>query len=86
MSGKRIGEVTHFYNKISVAVIALTGKLRVGDTLHFLGRSTDFSQEVTSMQIEHQSVEEVGPGQEVAVRVESRVRRNDKVYKLEGDE
>lgn len=86
MSGVQIGEVTHFYDNISVAVIALTDTIRVGDTVHILGRSTDFRQEVTTMQIEHQPVEEVGPGQEVALKILRRVRPHDKVFKLTGTE
>jgi putative protease len=86
MSGKRIGEVTHFYTKIGVAVIDLTDKIRVGDTVHILGRTTDFRQDVKSLQIEHQSIDEADPGEEVALKVERRVRRGDKVYKLIGEE
>lgn len=83
MAGIRIGNVTHFYGKISVAVIQLTGKIQVGDTVHFLGSSTDFNQNVTSLQIEHQSIEEANSGQEVAIKVNRRVRNGDKVFKLE---
>jgi putative protease len=86
MDGVRIGEVTHFFSKISVAVITLTDTLRVGDTVHFLGRSTDFRQEVKSLQIEHEQVEEAGSGQEVAIKVERRVRQHVRVFKLTGDE
>jgi hypothetical protein len=82
MSGVRIGEVTHFYDKISVAVIMLTDVLRVGDTIHILGRSTDFEQQVTSLQIEHQAVTEVGAGAEAALKVTQRVRPRDAVFKL----
>ena len=82
MSEVRIGAVTHFYDKISVAVIALQGAVRAGDTVRFLGHSTDFTQAVTSMQIEHQPVTEVGPGQEVAMRVALPVHRHDAVFKV----
>ncbi len=85
MSGVRIGEVTHFYNKIGVAVLALTDVIRVGDTVHLLGHSTDFKQEVTSLQIEHQPVSEAGPGQEVAMGVRQRVHPRDKVFKITGE-
>lgn len=62
MTGMQIGEVTHFYNRISVAVLALTDTVRLGDSVHFLGRSTDFRQKVASLQIEHQPIDEAGPG------------------------
>lgn len=86
MSGKLIGQVTHFYNRIGVAVIILSDSVELGDQLHFLGRSTDFRQEMQSMQIEHESVSEAGKGQEIALKVERRVRNQDKVYKLTDDE
>ena len=82
MSGKKIGEVNHFYNRIGVAVIDLVDSLHVGDQVHFLGRSTDFKQEITSMQIEHESITDAGKGQEVAIKVERRVRNQDKVFRI----
>ena len=82
MSGELIGEVTHFYNRICVAVVNLTGEIKEGDQVHFFGRSTDFRQQVESMQIEHEAVSEAEKGQEVAIKVERRVRNHDKVYKL----
>ncbi|MCK4724619.1 MAG: hypothetical protein KAT29_02400 [Anaerolineales bacterium] len=86
MEGIRIGEINHYYNQISVAVIDLSDTIRVGDVIHILGRTTDFRQNVTSMQIEHQSIEEAGLGQEVAIKMTRRVRRGDKVFKLTGQE
>ena len=82
MSGKKVGEVNHFYNRIGVAVIDLVDSLQVGDQVHFLGRSTDFHQEIASMQIEHESITEAGKGQEVAIKVERRVRNRDKVFRI----
>jgi len=86
MSGELVGEVNHFYNRIGVAVIDLVGSLEVGNQVHFFGRTTDFRQEVTSMQIEHEAITEAVAGQEVAMKVERRVRNHDKVYKLTEDE
>lgn len=82
MSGNLVGEVTHYYNRIGVAVIDLMGSLQVGDQVHFFGSSTDFRQVVNSMQIEHESITEAGKGQEIALKVDRRVRNHDKVYKL----
>ncbi len=86
MSGVQIGQVTHYYNKGSIAALALTGTLRVGDTVHVLGRTTDLQQEVTSLQIEHQAVDEAAPGDDVALAVKRRVRPRDKVFKITGKE
>lgn len=82
MSGVQVGQVTHYFDHISVAVLALTEPLRVGDTIHILGHSTDFKQEVTSLQIEHQPVDEAKPGDDVAMRVIQKVHPHDKVFKL----
>ncbi len=86
MSGIRIGKVTHFYDRICVAVLDLTDTIRVGDTVHILGRSTDFKQEVKSLQIEHQAVNEAGPGQEVALKVIQKAHPHDAVFKITGEE
>ena len=86
MSGILVGEVNHYYNRIMVAVIDLVETLQVGDQVHFFGRSTDFRQVIKSMQIEHQAITEAGKGQEIAMKVERRVRNRDKVYKLSEDE
>lgn len=86
MGGVLVGNVGHYYNRISVAVVTLTESIHLGDKVHFLGRTTDFLQEVTSIQVEHQSIEEAGPGQEVAMKVSQRVRRGDKVFKLFDDD
>jgi putative protease len=86
MSGKLVGEVNHFYNRIGVAVVDLVDILQIGDQVHFFGRSTDFRQEVGSMQIEHEPITEARKGQEIAMKVERRVRNHDKVYKLSDDD
>ena len=86
MSGIRIGEVTHFYDRLSVAVLKLTEPIRVGDMLHLLGHHTDFRQKVESIQIEHQEVTEAGPGQDVAVKVAQKVHPGDTVFRVSGEE
>ena len=79
---ERIGEIVHYYHKISVAVIKLTKSLQAGEKIHFLGTHTDFLQEVRSMQIEHEVVVEAKAGDEVAVKVDRRVRRGDTAFRL----
>jgi len=78
----KIGHITHFYNRISVGVLDLTDKLALGDEVHILGRTTDFIQNVTSMEIEHKKVTSVGPGDEVALKVIEPVRRGDEIFKI----
>jgi translation elongation factor EF-1alpha len=75
-----IGKVTHYYNHIGVAVLSLTHNLKLGDMIHIFGHSTDFTQRVTSMEVEHHSVVWVKPGDNVAVRVKQPVHVHDVVY------
>ena len=82
MSGTQIGQIAHYFDHINVAAVTLTEPLRVGDTIHILGHSTDFRQEVTSLQIEHQSVNEAKPGDDVGMKVIQKVHPNDKIFKL----
>ncbi len=81
MAGTKVGEVTHFFTDISVAVLNLTEALHEGDTVRIVGNETDFEQTIQSMQVDHEDVKEGKPGQEVAVKVESRVRSGDAVYR-----
>ena len=80
---KKVGTVTHFYDKISVGTVKLSGALKVGDKVQFKGKATDFTQSIESMQYEHQNVQEGALGQEVGVKVTSKVREGDEVYLVE---
>ena len=82
MAEKLIGKVNHWFGNISVVGIALTDKLSVGDRIHILGHTTDFEQDVTSMQILHQDVAKAGPGDEIGLKVQFRARVGDRVYKV----
>jgi putative protease len=77
----QVGNVTHYFNRIGVAVLTLSEELRVGDKIHFLGHTTDFEQVITSMEIDHKKVDVVKPGDDFAIKVRDRVRRGDPVYK-----
>lgn len=78
---KPIGKVTHYFDKISVAVVSITKPIAKGDELQFKGKSTDFTQPVTSMQIDHAEVESVKPGQDFGLKVDSPVEEGDQVFK-----
>jgi putative protease len=81
--GERIGVVTHYYGNLAVAIVKLeSGTLRVGDTIHIRGHTSDFSQRVDSLQVEHAAVGEVGPGAEFGIKVAQHAREHDVVYKL----
>ena len=76
-----IGQITHFFSKISVAVIELKATLNVGDTIVIKGPNTDFEQVVDSMQIEHKNIQRAEKGQSIGLKMNDRVREKDKVYK-----
>ncbi len=85
MSEIHIGKVTHYFDHLCVAVLDLTEKIRIGDAVRFLGHSTDFKQEVNSLQIEHHNVNEAQQGQEVALKVSQKVHPHDAVFKITGE-
>jgi len=82
--GKLIGKVVHYFDKIQVAVIALDeGPLKVGDTLRVEGgEATDFTQEVGSMEVNHQKIKTAKKGDEFGLKVKEKVREGYKVYKI----
>ena len=82
MAEEEIGKIAKFFGKINVAAIDLSGELCVGDTIRVKGHTTDFTETVASIQIEHQSVEKAGSGESVGIIVKERVRPGDKVYKV----
>ncbi len=85
MEEKRIGTVLDYFAKIGVVAIHLEEDgLKVEDTLHFRGYTTDFTEMVTSMQIDRDPVQEAKIGDDVGIKVKERVRKNDTVYKVIG--
>jgi len=81
----KVGHVIHYFNRLEVAVLYLDEELRVGDSIHILGHSTDFVQKVVSMEIEYKKVQSVKSG-EVAMKVSEPVRGNDEVYRIVTEE
>ncbi|MEM2099639.1 MAG: translation elongation factor-like protein [Candidatus Bathyarchaeia archaeon] len=77
----QVGRVTHFFSKISVAVLELTAPLAVGDRILFKGPSTDFEQVVDSMQIEHKNIQCAEAGQSIGLKTVQPVREKDIAYK-----
>ncbi len=83
MGEEVIGKVTDYFAKIGVAGIQVTsGALSVGDTIRIKGHTTDLTQAVDSIQVEHESVQRAEAGQAVGIRVKERVRRGDSVLKV----
>ena len=83
MTDVQVGVVQNFFAKPSVAAIEVTdGEFQVGDVLWFRGYTTDFKQEVESIEEERQAISKAVKGQLVGVQVSERVRETDIVYKV----
>ncbi len=77
----QIGKVTHYYDKIGVAVVEVKNQpLKVGDRVKVSGHDSEFTQEVSSLQMEHEKVAEVAPGETVGVKVGKPVKAGDVLY------
>jgi translation elongation factor EF-1alpha len=85
MTERLVGAVSHYFGKPGVAGIELTAGLAVGDTIHIQGHTSDFTQQVDSIQIEHETVDTAVAGDSIGVKVLERVRQHDKVYVVTED-
>ena len=77
---KKIGTITRYFHKIGVAAIMLEDSLKVGDKISIEGSTTNFEQEISSMQVDRADIQEGKAGQEIAIKVKDRVREKDEVY------
>ncbi|NIM48450.1 MAG: translation elongation factor-like protein [Gemmatimonadales bacterium] len=83
MPEQLVGTVTHYFKGPGVAVVKVTdGEVAVGDEVHFLGHTTDFTERITSMEVEHKKVERAKAGEEIAIQVVERARPHDQVLKI----
>lgn len=80
-----IGHISHYFGKIQVAAIELTdGDLSVGDSIHIVGHTSDFTETIQSMQIDRVDVTHAEKGKSIGIRVEEHARVGDKVFKVVG--
>ncbi len=77
-----IGQVIHYFGKINVAAIQLTGDLKVGDTIRIKGHTTDFTQHVDSMEIDRKTVDKAGAGDDIGIVVTEHARPGDTVFRV----
>ncbi|MEW6569658.1 MAG: EF-Tu/IF-2/RF-3 family GTPase [Nitrospirota bacterium] len=82
MKEERIGIISHYYDRIGVAAVVLEGELAVGDTIHIKGHTTDFTQKIESIQIEHEQIERAKKGDNIGIKVKEHTRNRDIVYKV----
>ena len=83
MKETQVGVITHYYDHIGVGVVEVSGALKIGDQIHIKGGSTDFTQEVTSMQVEHKQIDAAKKEDIVGMKVDQEVAEKDVVYKVE---
>ena len=78
-----VGTVQHYFEKIGVGMVKMTqGEVSIGDTIHVKGATTDFTIAIPSMQVQRQPVQTAKAGDEAGIKLDNRVRQNDKVYKV----
>ena len=83
MAEVELGKVTHYFAKIGVGAIEITqDSLCVGDTIHIKGHTSDFMQQIDSMQLDGRPVHEATVGQSVGIKMVGHAREHDMVYKV----
>ena len=82
MPEEKVGVVNDYFAKVNVAGIDMTGNLKVGDTIHVKGHTTDFEQVVDSIQVEHEQVTEAKTGDAIGIKVTERCRGGDTVFRV----
>ncbi|MFO8192718.1 MAG: translation elongation factor-like protein [Bacillota bacterium] len=82
MERQIVGQVTHYYSKIGVAILKLDDTLKVGDRIAIVGATTDIEQNVKSMQVEYENIETAKTGDLVGLKVRDKVREGDTVFKV----
>jgi translation elongation factor EF-1alpha len=80
MADTKVGEISHYYDRIGVAVVNVLASLKVGNRVKIVGHDSEFEQEVSSMQVEHESVSEAKKGDAVGMKVDQPVKKGDAVY------
>lgn len=78
----KVGKITHYYNKIGVAVVKVSSSIMLGDKIKIVGHDNEASQIVKSMQIEGKAIEKAAPGDSIGLKVDGEVKDNDEVYKI----
>jgi len=80
--GVLLGHVDDYFAHVGVMALKLLAPVSVGDTIRVKGHTTDITQPVESMQIEHEPVQTASAGDSVGIKISGRARRTDVVYKV----
>lgn len=81
MADTKVGVVSHYYDKIGVAVVDTLATIKVGDRVKFTGHE-EFEQEITSMQVEHEQIQTAKKGQAIGLKTDQPVKKGDEVFKV----
>jgi len=84
MGKELVGKITHFFPKVSVAVVKLDGELKVGDKISIEKGDNILEQDVTSMQVEHKNIQVAKPGDDIGMKTDKEVKPGALVYKVTG--
>lgn len=82
MEQKLIGEVSHYFDHLGVAIVKFNREVKVGEIIHFKSAHTDFTQTINAMQYDHQDIKNAKKGQDVGVKVDEKTKEGDKVYEV----
>lgn len=82
MPEEEVGVVTHYFGHIPAAAITLSKPVKVGDTIHIKGHTTDIQITIASMQVNHKDVPEAKAGDSIGIKVSAKCREHDKVFKV----
>ena len=82
MAEEKVGKITHFYDKISVAIVDVSGSIKVGDTIKIKKDGEEFEQSIDSMQIEHDAVQEAKAGDKIGLKVSQPAKQGAEVFKV----
>ena len=87
MKENYIGSISNYFSNIAVATFEIeSGKLKVGDTVHIKGYTTDITETVCSIQTEHEMIETAKKGDDIGIKVSQKVRGGDKVFVIADNE
>lgn len=83
MAEKQVGTVTHWYDKLGVAVVKLSGKLAKGARIKVKKGTEEFEDTVSSLQIDHKDVDAAKKGDDAAMKLSQRAKEGSGVFLAE---
>jgi len=82
MADIKVGKITHYFDKIGVAVVEIENTLSVGDQIKIVGGEEELTQKVGSMQVEHEKIDTAKKGDTIGMKVEGTAKEGDEIYKV----